>query len=123
CPCFYLFFLFQAEDGIRARNVTGVQTCALPISTRARTFNSYFKVLNTVLFSSVTCCFGSNLRRKRSTLTRTTETSTTRCRPRQYVVLAVRDGNYGVVDRCMHVGDANCSRARNAVSASVTVIY
>src|SRR5699024_4237646 len=24
-------FLYQAEDGIRARNVTGVQTCALPI--------------------------------------------------------------------------------------------
>src|SRR5699024_11940925 len=28
--CVYLFF-FQAEDGIRDRNVTGVQTCALPI--------------------------------------------------------------------------------------------
>src|SRR5207249_8119230 len=27
------FFFFQAEDGIRDRNVTGVQTCALPIST------------------------------------------------------------------------------------------
>src|SRR5437868_11268340 len=26
------FFFFQAEDGIRDRNVTGVQTCALPIS-------------------------------------------------------------------------------------------
>src|SRR5699024_1403201 len=26
-----MFFLFQAEDGIRYRNVTGVQTCALPI--------------------------------------------------------------------------------------------
>src|SRR5699024_4381914 len=26
-------FLFQAEDGIRDRNVTGVQTCALPIFT------------------------------------------------------------------------------------------
>src|SRR5699024_6654848 len=25
-------FFFQAEDGIRYRNVTGVQTCALPIS-------------------------------------------------------------------------------------------
>src|SRR5207249_8137087 len=25
-------FFFQAEDGIRDRNVTGVQTCALPIS-------------------------------------------------------------------------------------------
>src|SRR5699024_11808245 len=30
CKCF--FFFFQAEDGIRYRNVTGVQTCALPIS-------------------------------------------------------------------------------------------
>src|SRR5207249_6517952 len=27
-----IFFFFQAEDGIRDRNVTGVQTCALPIS-------------------------------------------------------------------------------------------
>src|SRR5207245_1655561 len=27
-----LFFLFQAEDGIRDATVTGVQTCALPIS-------------------------------------------------------------------------------------------
>src|SRR5207248_6984199 len=26
-----LFFFFQAEDGIRDRTVTGVQTCALPI--------------------------------------------------------------------------------------------
>src|SRR2546422_6624013 len=29
--CFFLFF-FQAEDGIRDVAVTGVQTCALPIS-------------------------------------------------------------------------------------------
>src|SRR2546429_5382696 len=28
-----LFFFFQAEDGIRDVAVTGVQTCALPIST------------------------------------------------------------------------------------------
>src|SRR2546427_6163867 len=27
------FFFFQAEDGIRDLTVTGVQTCALPIST------------------------------------------------------------------------------------------
>src|SRR5215208_5749035 len=27
------FFFFQAEDGIRDGHVTGVQTCALPIST------------------------------------------------------------------------------------------
>ena len=30
----YFVFFFQAEDGIRDRLVTGVQTCALPISTR-----------------------------------------------------------------------------------------
>src|SRR6266511_1139415 len=28
---FIFFFFFQAEDGIRAFHVTGVQTCALPI--------------------------------------------------------------------------------------------
>src|SRR5947209_20629364 len=28
----YVFFFFQAEDGIRDIGVTGVQTCALPIS-------------------------------------------------------------------------------------------
>src|SRR6266568_8631576 len=29
---FCFFFFFQAEDGIRDGTVTGVQTCALPIS-------------------------------------------------------------------------------------------
>src|SRR2546425_4357735 len=29
--CLILFFFFQAEDGIRDKLVTGVQTCALPI--------------------------------------------------------------------------------------------
>src|SRR5277367_6866673 len=29
--CATTFFFFQAEDGIRYRDVTGVQTCALPI--------------------------------------------------------------------------------------------
>src|SRR5262249_59677507 len=28
----HVFFFFQAEDGIRDWSVTGVQTCALPIS-------------------------------------------------------------------------------------------
>src|SRR5437868_8102379 len=31
-----LIFFFQAEDGIRDRNVTGVQTCALPICRRGK---------------------------------------------------------------------------------------
>src|SRR5438128_5530041 len=32
CRVFLFFFFFQAEDGIRDATVTGVQTCALPIS-------------------------------------------------------------------------------------------
>src|SRR2546423_15013655 len=31
CSTFFFFFFFQAEDGIRDKLVTGVQTCALPI--------------------------------------------------------------------------------------------
>src|SRR5437870_8406054 len=34
--CFFIFFFFQAEDGIRDGHVTGVQTCALPIFGRAQ---------------------------------------------------------------------------------------
>src|SRR6266496_1654298 len=36
---FFVFFFFQAEDGIRDLYVTGVQTCALPISMMARPLN------------------------------------------------------------------------------------
>src|SRR5256714_2819620 len=32
CRYHFFFFFFQAEDGIRDKLVTGVQTCALPIS-------------------------------------------------------------------------------------------
>src|SRR6266702_7839706 len=32
----FVFFFFQAEDGIRDGHVTGVQTCALPISLRRK---------------------------------------------------------------------------------------
>src|SRR5207249_8293578 len=35
---YIFFFFFQAEDGIRDRNVTGVQTCALPISAHPERF-------------------------------------------------------------------------------------
>src|SRR5215217_6030910 len=34
-----VFFFFQAEDGIRDIGVTGVQTCALPISGRGDAFD------------------------------------------------------------------------------------
>src|SRR5438552_8325822 len=34
----FFFFFFQAEDGIRDDLVTGVQTCALPISVASASF-------------------------------------------------------------------------------------
>src|SRR5215468_4998095 len=36
----FFFFFFQAEDGIRDRDVTGVQTCALPICQKDDVMNS-----------------------------------------------------------------------------------
>src|SRR5437764_3940785 len=37
---FIFFFFFQAEDGIRDTSVTGVQTCALPISSGLRALSA-----------------------------------------------------------------------------------
>src|SRR5688572_31187415 len=41
---FFIFFFFQAEDGIRDLTVTGVQTCALPISGVQRAFRGHLAV-------------------------------------------------------------------------------
>ena len=43
--CFVFFFFFQAEDGIRDRDVTGVQTCALPIFDVADNIHATFGIL------------------------------------------------------------------------------
>src|SRR5689334_24567133 len=40
-----VFFFFQAEDGIRDGTVTGVQTCALPISYYLRYFYAHDEVV------------------------------------------------------------------------------
>src|SRR5699024_11802489 len=52
CTSAYNFF-FQAEDGIRDRNVTGVQTCALPILYYCNNLRSTFcRVVTVVQFSN-----------------------------------------------------------------------
>src|SRR3989454_11176998 len=45
------FFFFQAEDGIRDYKVTGVQTCALPISNHSRYASSVSPALPTTTFA------------------------------------------------------------------------
>src|SRR5689334_24167946 len=59
--CYYFFvfffFFFQAEDGIRDGTVTGVQTCALPISLLVA-------LVSTELATTVTMCRVRTISRK-----------------------------------------------------------
>src|SRR5207249_6358840 len=60
CSLYARVFFFQAEDGIRDRNVTGVQTCALPISTRptlARARDRFSCVRLSLTFPPLICLF------------------------------------------------------------------
>src|SRR5690606_41201264 len=57
----FFFFFFQAEDGIRDFHVTGVQTCALPISMNGRimsTLNTMARMVsgNVKLNASLDSC-------------------------------------------------------------------
>src|SRR5437763_9371649 len=44
-PSRFTLFFFQAEDGIRCTSVTGVQTCALPISVTDPEMTRYFMTI------------------------------------------------------------------------------
>src|SRR2546429_6589353 len=70
-----VFFFFQAEDGIRDVAVTGVQTCALPISS-CYTYDQirfdYFSLYGHVV---IKMRGGTNLTSKRSTASSTEERS------------------------------------------------
>src|SRR5438270_8913246 len=59
---YYFFFFFQAEDGIRDLTVTGVQTCALPISNICAEANILAGNREAFLFQ---CRFGTGNRGKR----------------------------------------------------------
>src|SRR5699024_11224634 len=60
----FAFFFFQAEDGIRDRNVTGVQTCALPISV-----NKHISVTDICLLTVMVTSVQSMVTRQRQCVT------------------------------------------------------
>src|SRR2546422_6331893 len=64
----FVFFFFQAEDGIRDVAVTGVQTCALPISARGRRRPTRFNSDTTTPTSSACTPRETRSRRQRSRL-------------------------------------------------------
>src|SRR3712207_8519589 len=51
---FFLFF-FQAEDGLRDIGVTGVQTCALPISTSETSCAVFGRTTTSGMYSAQRC--------------------------------------------------------------------
>src|SRR5699024_8473210 len=65
------YFFFHAEDGIRDRNVTGVQTCALPIYSARRNFSTtqnpgFQRPTGTTLLTAVSDRLLAHHRRRRS---------------------------------------------------------
>src|SRR5687768_18305458 len=70
CIFFFFFFFFQAEDGIRDVAVTGVQTCALPISNLMRAEElmrgSQLSVVTTTKLSRIDSAQQRNLPKRQS---------------------------------------------------------
>src|SRR5437879_11272785 len=52
---YFIFFFFQAEDGIRDTSVTGVQTCALPIWLLGCCESMLFSIFSTSQFLKRFC--------------------------------------------------------------------
>src|SRR5690606_39771191 len=56
-----MHFVFQAEDGVRDFHVTGVQTCALPISPREGEYQRLFGRLESLAIPVVAAMHGTVL--------------------------------------------------------------
>src|SRR5688572_31491780 len=61
---FFFFFFFQAEDGIRDLTVTGVQTCALPISRMNRSRPPMSTLMTVPLVNPCCRCCGRSEERR-----------------------------------------------------------
>src|SRR2546430_13399841 len=84
---FVFFFFFQAEDGIRDLTVTGVQTCALPISSEAETFwTDFLRKLARRGLRGVKLVISDAHEGLRAAIVRVLNTSWQRCRDRKSVV-------------------------------------
>src|SRR3546814_9032430 len=76
------------------------------LSARTRTLDAHFQRLHAVVERGLPGLLGGDLGCERGRLARTAEARAARSRPRQRVALAVDDGDDGVVERSVDVGDA-----------------
>src|SRR5690606_5216260 len=84
----------------------GVQRTHRRLATRARALDADLEGLHAVVEGGLAGLLGGNLGRERGGLAGTAEARAARGRPRQRVALAVGDGDDGVVERRLDVGDA-----------------
>src|SRR5690606_25161625 len=71
-----------------------------------RSANLDFEGAHTVFLSLLGAIFGSDLSGERGRLTRTLEPLSTGRRPGNRIALSIRDGDHGVVERRIYVGNA-----------------
>src|SRR5690606_19906501 len=76
------------------------------LAARTRALDAHFQRLHAVVQRILARLLGGDLGCERGRLARAAETRAARGRPRQRVALAVGDGDDGVVERRVHVGDA-----------------
>src|SRR2546425_3856267 len=96
----FLFFFFQAEDGIRDKLVTGVQTCALPICRDER--GEIILSRRTSARCQILC---ASLRKKCFTLSRKTSA---RCKQWVY---CTTNSDQSEIDRKFLIGAKNSGEA------------
>src|SRR5205823_11123347 len=102
------FFFFQAEDGIRDKLVTGVQTCALPIYSRTRRFLLNRAVLDEALSKAGTL------------YTDLVVQDTTRLSRNLRVLLSAMD-RLAKANVCLQIGRASC-RERVEISVGARAV-
>src|SRR5699024_11829818 len=101
-----VIFVFQAEDGIRDRKVTGVQTCALPISAGRLLYSRSMPIRPPQITASTI-----------RTVMESRSTSLTKSRHDSISFPSLSDFFYG---KDAEIGRASC---RDRVERSVVVIY
>ena len=84
---------------------TRIQSTHGRLTTRAGAFDAHVQVLQAILESSLTGTLGRYLGSERGAFARTTEAGTTGGSPAQGVALTVGNGDDGVVERRVDVGN------------------